>query len=222
MMIPAIPEKWAYRIGDRSDELRKIEAAIRARKSDLAVYPPADKIFSAMQVLAPEDVKVVLLGQDPYHRKGQAHGMAFSVEQGVPVPPSLANMQKELEDDLGIKAPGHGNLAGWAKQGVLLLNSILTVEEGSPLAHENIGWERITQDIINAMSCDPVPKVFILWGASAQKRGSKIDEKTHLVIKSVHPSPLSSYRGFFGSKPYSRANDYLIARGRDPVDWSLA
>lgn len=221
-MIPAIPEKWAKLIGDRASELRAIEAAISARKTGLPVYPPQDKIFSALETVAPEDVKVVLLGQDPYHRKGQAHGMAFSVEQDVAVPPSLVNMQKELEDDLGLRSPGHGNLTGWAKQGVLLLNSLLTVEEGTPLAHKNIGWEKITQDIVNAMSDDASPKVFLLWGASAQKRGARINEERHLVIRSVHPSPLSSYRGFFGSKPYSRANDYLIARGRIPVDWGLA
>lgn len=221
-MLPAIPEKWAEYIGHRTSELRAIEAAISARKSNLPIYPPQAKIFSALEIVAPEDVKVVLLGQDPYHREGQAHGMAFSVEHGVAVPPSLANMHKELEDDLGIRPPGHGNLTGWAKQGVLLLNSLLTVEEGSPLAHKNIGWEKITQDIINAMSDDPSPKVFLLWGASAQKRGARINEGKHLVVRSVHPSPLSSYRGFFGSKPYSRANEYLIAKGRSPVDWSLA
>jgi uracil-DNA glycosylase len=166
-------------------------------------------------------VRVVIIGQDPYHGEGQAHGLSFSVKPGVRIPPSLVNIYKELQGDLGIAPAKHGFLEHWAKQGVLLLNSVLTVEMGMAAAHQGKGWEKFTDAVIRAVNDLPQPVVFILWGSYAQKKAAFVDTSKHLVIKSVHPSPLSAHNGFFGTKPFSRANDFLVAKGYPPIDWKL-
>lgn len=184
-------------------------------------YPKGGEIFRALDLTPFDKVKVVILGQDPYHGPNQAHGLCFSVKPGVRIPPSLLNIYKELESDLNIKPVKHGYLEHWAKQGVLLLNSVLTVEPGLAASHQGKGWERLTDAIIEKLSDKPEPIVFILWGAYAQKKGQTIDTSKHLVIKSVHPSPLSAHRGFFGSKPFSRCNAFLTEHDRGPIDWAL-
>lgn len=185
-----------------------------------AVYPPRERIFEALRRTALKDTKVVILGQDPYHGPGQAHGLAFSVERGMRIPPSLRNMHKELERDLGIAPPDHGSLEAWADAGVLLLNTVLTVEEGKPLSHKGLGWEILTGRILEVLSDQPVPMVFLLWGAAARERQSAIASH-HGVFLAPHPSPLSASRGFFGARPFSRANAFLETAGRKPVDWRL-
>lgn len=183
------------------------------------IYPDAKKYFNALDLVDLKNVKVVILGQDPYHGPGQAHGLSFSVPEGVRFPPSLLNIFKELKADLGKEMPTSGNLERWAKQGVLLLNAVLTVEESKAAAHQGRGWEKFTDKIIEVVNreCDHV--VFILWGAYAQKKAAFVDRKKHLVLESVHPSPLSSHRGFFGSKPFSKANSWLREQGLEPIDW---
>lgn len=188
-------------------------------ESGKVIYPSAQNYFNALDLVELKNVKVVILGQDPYHGPGQAHGLSFSVPEGVRLPPSLKNIFKELKDDLGKEIPTTGNLERWAKQGVLLLNAVLTVEESKAAAHQKKGWEQFTDKIIEVVNreCDHV--VFILWGAYAQKKAAFVDRKKHLVLESVHPSPLSSHRGFFGSKPFSQANKWLKAKGLAPIDW---
>lgn len=185
------------------------------------IYPPGKEIFAALDAVAPDEVKIVILGQDPYYGPGQAHGLSFSVKEDVPVPPSLVNIYKELESDIGCKIPSHGNLMQWARQGVLLLNAILTVEKGNPLAHKGLGWEEFTDEVIEYLNRSEIPRVFILWGSYAQKKGKKIDRTKHLVLECVHPSPLSAHRGFFGSKPFSKANQFLEKHGIAPIDWEI-
>ena len=185
------------------------------------MYPPEKRIFNALNSTAFEDVKVIIIGQDPYHGPGQAHGLCFSVPQGLPIPPSLVNIFKELNNDVGCSAPEHGCLQAWAEQGVLLLNSILTVEHDRAASHAGQGWEQFTDQIIERLSTEREGLIFVLWGNYAQKKGQCIDEKKHLVIRSAHPSPLSAYRGFFGSKPFSTINAYLKAKGRATIDWQI-
>ena len=186
------------------------------------IYPPSDQIFRALDLVEPEDVRVVILGQDPYHGEGQAHGLSFSVQPGVRVPPSLKNIYKELHSDLGCKPVMHGFLEAWAKQGVLLLNNALTVEHGQPASHRKKGWEPFTDAIIAAASKGP-PTAFLLWGKHAQEKAASVDETKHLVIKTSHPSPMgnSANKGFFGSKPFSRTNAFLRAHGRGSINWQL-
>ncbi len=184
------------------------------------IYPAAKNIFAALDACPFDKVKVVILGQDPYHGPGQAHGLCFSVLPGVPVPPSLVNIYKELESDLGIKPPGHGCLTSWAQQGVLLLNNVLTVEHGKAASHHGQGWEIFTDRIVELLNERREHLVFILWGSPAQKKAAKVDGKRHCLIKSPHPSPLSAYRGFFGSKPFSRTNQYLEGVNLDPILWT--
>lgn len=185
-----------------------------------AIYPPAGKIFAAFDSCPFDNVKVVIIGQDPYHGPGQANGLCFSVNPGVPNPPSLINIFKEVQDDLGLKEmPANGDLSRWAVQGVLLLNSTLTVEAHRAASHQGHGWEQFTDEAIMRLNRDRNNIVFILWGSYAIKKGAFIDRTRHLVITSPHPSPLSSYRGFFGSKPFSRANEYLVKHGKTPIDW---
>ncbi len=185
------------------------------------IYPDKHDIFNALHLTDYKDVKAVILGQDPYHGRGQAHGLAFSVMPGIPTPPSLENIYKELKDDLGYPIPKHGHLVKWAKEGVLLINTVLTVREGQPNTHKNLGWENFTDSIISILNKREKPMVFILWGANAIKKESNIDIEKHLIIKSPHPSPLAAYRGFFGSKPFSRTNEFLVKTGQDPIDWRL-
>ncbi len=185
------------------------------------VYPSRNEFFAALNLTPLDKVKVVILGQDPYHGEGQAHGLSFSVKKGVKIPPSLKNIYKELNEDLGVKIPDHGFLEEWAKEGVLLLNNCLSVRKGQAGSHQKKGWEKFTAKVIDTINehCENV--VFILWGSPAQKKGKNIDESKHLVIKSVHPSPLSSYRGFFGSKPFSQVNTYLAQKNHQTVSWEI-
>lgn len=183
------------------------------------VYPPEEQVYTAFELTPFNGIKVVILGQDPYHGKGQSHGLAFSVNEGVKIPPSLRNIYKELESDLGIVRTS-GNLSDWAKEGVLLLNTVLTVDAGNANSHRGLGWEQFTDNIIRTVSEAHEHVVFILWGKPAQQKINLIDTDKHKIITSVHPSPLSSYRGFFGSKPFSRTNDYLESAGRGAIDWS--
>jgi uracil-DNA glycosylase len=185
------------------------------------IYPRANEYFAALDGTAFDDVKVVILGQDPYHGPNQAHGLCFSVRPGVEVPPSLQNIFLELKSDLGIDPPGHGHLAHWAAQGVLLLNATLSVEAGKPGSHQNQGWETFTDAVIHALNREREGLVFVLWGSYAQKKGAFIDTTKHLVLKGPHPSPLSAHRGFFGCRHFSRINDYLRSRGQAPIDWKL-
>lgn len=184
------------------------------------VYPKGDEIFNAMNATTFNDVKVVIIGQDPYHGEGQAHGLSFSVRKGVAIPPSLKNIYKELEASLNIKMPKHGELTGWAKQGVLLLNATLTVEAAKAGSHQKKGWGKFTDAIIRAISEKNKQVVFILWGAYAQKKGAIIDRSRHLVLEGPHPSPLSAHRGFLGCGHFKQANEYLVHHGKTPVDWS--
>ena len=184
------------------------------------IFPKSSDWFRALDLTPPESVRVVILGQDPYHGEGQAHGLCFSVQPGVKVPPSLVNIYKELKSDLGIDPPGHGFLEHWAKQGVLLLNNCLTVEMGLAASHKGRGWERFTDAVVAQVNALPDPVVFMLWGSHAQKKATSVASR-HLVLKSVHPSPLSAHGGFFGSRPFSQANAFLRAHGRGEIDWAL-
>ena len=185
------------------------------------IYPAVHEIFSALQQTPFEQVKVVILGQDPYHGEGQAHGLSFSVPKGIKTPPSLVNIYKELQADIGIDQPQHGNLQAWAQQGVLLLNAVLTVEQQQAGSHQGQGWEQFTDKIISEINKNSEHVVFLLWGAYAQRKGKMIDATKHLVLKSVHPSPLSAYRGFLGCKHFSQTNDYLQQWGKTPIDWQI-
>jgi len=185
------------------------------------IFPPMHDIFNALHYTSYTDTKVVIIGQDPYHGRGQAHGLSFSVRPDTPIPPSLQNIFKELHDDLGAQIPKHGFLLHWAKEGVLLLNAILTVEEGKANSHKGKGWEQFTNQVIATLNARELPVVFILWGKNAQEKERLITNKQHLIIKSVHPSPLSAYNGFFGSKPFSQTNKFLETKGLKPIDWQL-
>ncbi|HHT03814.1 MAG TPA: uracil-DNA glycosylase [Bacteroidales bacterium] len=183
------------------------------------VYPEAKNIFNAFNLCSFNDTKVVIIGQDPYHQPNQAHGLCFSVLDPTPCPPSLKNIYKEIELDLGIELPTSNDLSRWAKQGVLLINATLTVEANKAGSHQNKGWEEFTDSVINHLAKEKQGIVFLLWGSYAQKKGGFIDETKHLVLKSVHPSPLSAYRGFFGNNHFSQTNNYLISNGKKPIDW---
>jgi uracil-DNA glycosylase len=198
-------------------ELRRFVADERARHT---VYPAGDEEFTALHLTPYAATRVVILGQDPYHGPRQAHGLCFSVRRGVPVPPSLANIRKELAADLGIVAPDHGSLDRWARQGVLLLNATLTVRAGQAASHQGRGWETFTDAVLRAVNDKPHPVVFILWGSSARRKKTLVDAR-HTIIESAHPSPLSAHQGFFGSRPFSRTNEALVAAGLEPIDWRL-
>ncbi|MGO4563708.1 uracil-DNA glycosylase [Rhizobium sp. 2YAF20] len=186
-----------------------------------SIFPRGPEYFRALDLTPLSDVKVVILGQDPYHGQGQAHGLCFSVQPGVPIPPSLVNIYKELQSDLGIPPAPHGFLESWAKQGVLLLNSVLTVEESRAASHQGKGWERFTDAVIRTVNDECNAVVFMLWGSYAQKKAAFVDASRHLVLKAAHPSPLSAHNGFLGSKHFSKADAYLKANGREPIDWAL-
>lgn len=186
-----------------------------------SIFPRGPEYFRALDLTPLFDVKVVILGQDPYHGQGQAHGLCFSVQPGVRIPPSLVNIYKELQSDLGIPPARHGFLESWAKQGVLLLNSVLTVEESRAASHQGKGWERFTDAVIRAVNDECNAVAFMLWGSYAQKKAAFVDASRHLVLKAAHPSPLSAHNGFLGSKHFSKANAYLKANGREPIDWAL-
>ncbi|MDE1460459.1 uracil-DNA glycosylase [Spartinivicinus poritis] len=204
------------------DYMKSLRAFLQAEKrAGKVIYPQGSEYFKAFELTPFDQVKVVILGQDPYHGPGQAHGLCFSVRQEIKIPPSLVNMYKELEQDLGISPANHGNLEHWAKQGILLLNSVLTVEQGRAASHQGRGWEQFTDEVIARLNAERNGVVFILWGSYAQRKGSFIDTEKHMVIKSVHPSPLSAHRGFFGSRPFSKTNTYLQQQGLSPIDWQL-
>lgn len=194
---------------------------VAEKKAGKTIYPPANLWFNALNSTPFDQVKVVILGQDPYHGPGQAHGLCFSVLPGQKFPPSLNNIFKEIQDDLGIEPPNHGCLQHWAEQGVLLLNATLTVEKNQAGSHQGKGWEEFTDQVIDHLNREREGLVFILWGSYAQKKGRYIDPKRHLVLKSPHPSPLSSYRGFFGCKHFSKTNEYLRAQGQPEIDWAV-
>lgn len=199
----------------------ELQAFVRAERERTTVYPPPDEVFAALHLTPYASTRVLILGQDPYHGPRQAHGLCFSVRPGVPIPPSLINIYKELRDDLGIEPPNHGNLEAWARQGVLLLNTTLTVRAGQAASHQGKGWETFTDEVITAVNGKDHPVVFILWGSHARKKKALIDTSRHTIIESAHPSPLSASNGFFGSKPFSRTNAALIAAGLEPIDWRL-
>lgn len=195
---------------------------IKTEKSQgKVIYPPGPYIFNAFNTTPVDNVKVVILGQDPYHGPGQAHGLCFSVQNGVPPPPSLINIFKELHEDIGVEIPNHGNLTHWAEQGVFLLNASLTVRAGEPMSHAKIGWATFTDTVIRKVSDLKDHVVFMLWGKFAQEKKVLIDETKHFVLKAAHPSPLSAHAGFLGCRHFSKANEWLISKGIDPVDWKL-
>ncbi|MEB3187240.1 MAG: uracil-DNA glycosylase [bacterium] len=202
--------------------MRELRAFLVAeRQAGHPFYPPGPLIFQALDCTPFDRVRVVIIGQDPYHGPGQAHGLSFSVPRGVPAPPSLVNIFKELHDDLGVPVPGHGNLEKWASQGVLLLNATLTVRAGQATSHHGRGWERFTDAIIRELNARREGLVFVLWGRHAREKGAIVDRNRHLVLTSAHPSPLSARNGFFGSRPFSAINRWLVGRGEEPIDWAL-
>ena len=201
---------------------QQIPLHIKTEKSQgKIIYPPGSLIFNAFNKTPFDKVKVVILGQDPYHGAGQAHGLCFSVQNGVPPPPSLVNIFKELQDDIGVTIPDHGNLTDWAEQGVFLLNASLTVRAGEPMSHSKIGWAEFTDTVIKKIAGLKKNVVFLLWGKFAQEKRVLIDETKHCILRSVHPSPLSAHAGFFGCKHFSKTNEYLMSKGIDPIDWKL-
>ena len=223
-MAARLDASWAVRVGAHleRDDMRALSAFLRAEiAAGKRIHPPGRQMFAALDAVPFDGVRVVILGQDPYHGPGQAHGLSFSVPPGVPVPPSLQNVFKEIERDLGIAPPRHGCLASWAAQGVLLLNAVLSVEEGQAGSHAGKGWEGFTDAVIDALSREREGLVFLLWGSYAQKKGALIDRRRHCVLQAPHPSPLSAHRGFIGCGHFGKANRWLQGRGLPPIDWSL-
>lgn len=216
-----LPDSWRAELDSalRTESFRKLQDFLEEEYSSRRIFPPREDLFSAFRLTAPDKVRVLILGQDPYHDDGQAHGLAFSVRPGVRFPPSLRNIFQERLDDLGIPVPSHGSLESWAKQGVLLLNTVLTVRAHEPASHKKHGWEEFTDAVIRTVGSRTSPVVFVLWGAPAQKKKRLIDTTRHIVLESAHPSPLSAYRGFFGSRPFSRINEALRAHGFAEIDW---
>lgn len=215
-----INKKWDIVLKDEFKEeyFKKLGIFVKKEYKSKQVFPPYEHIFDALRFTDYDDVKVVILGQDPYHGLGEAHGLSFSVHQNIAMPPSLQNIFKELENDLGIKRT-NSDLTDWAKQGVLLLNSIMTVEKDKPLSHQNKGWEQFTDNIIKYLNDREEPVIFLLWGSFARSKKSLITNKRHFIIESVHPSPLSAYRGFFGSKPFSKINNFLEENNKEKINW---
>lgn len=218
-------ETWTEVLGEEKQQayFQETMAYVKAQRAQgKVIYPPAEDVFNAFRFTEFNNVKVVMLGQDPYHGPNQAHGLCFSVLPNVKVPPSLKNMYKELATDIpGFQIPDHGYLADWARQGVLMLNSVLTVEQGQANSHKQLGWERFTDKVIDAVNQQQQGVVFMLWGSHAQRKGQFIDTQKHYVLKAPHPSPLSAHRGFFGCKHFSQANQYLAHVGKQPINWHL-
>ena len=217
-----IPASWAPVLAAETDQpyFAALEAFLKKERAEHQVFPPEEEVFAALDATAFGDVKVVLLGQDPYHDDGQAHGMCFSVRPGVRIPPSLRNMYKELDSDLGIPPVKHGYLKAWADHGVLLLNTVLTVRAHEPASHKDQGWEKFTDAVIRSVNDRDTPAVFVLWGAHAKKKAKLIDAAKHAIVQGAHPSPLSA-KLYFGSKPFSAVNDALKGFGQEPIDWRL-
>lgn len=222
-----MPADWNPHLGDEFDApyWHELQSFVRAEREQFMVYPPEDSVFRALHATALADTKVVILGQDPYHGPGQATGLSFSVGPGVRPPPSLVNIFKELQSDLGLTVPTHGSLDAWASQGVLLLNTTLTVRGGEAASHQGKGWETFTDKVISLVAAKADHVVFILWGAHARKKKTLIADtspsETHTILESAHPSPLSAHNGFLGSRPFSRTNGALARHGQTPIDWSL-
>jgi len=213
---------WKDRLADEFAQpyMTRLRAFLLERKrAGATIYPPGRLIFNALDSTPFDRVKVVVIGQDPYHGPGQAHGLCFSVPEGIAPPPSLLNIYREIEDDVGGRRPPHGNLQAWADQGVLLLNAVLTVERGRAGAHQGQGWERFTDRVVDELNRAGEGLVFMLWGSHAQRKGAAVDTRRHLVLKAPHPSPLSAHRGFFGCRHFSKANEWLARQGRQPIDW---
>ena len=206
---------------EKSTGFKKFMQMINEKYNTSVVYPPKNYVFNALKLTSYKDTKVVIVGQDPYHGEGEAHGLSFSVQKGVKIPPSLQNIYKELYNDLGIKPALYGDLTKWAKEGVLLLNAVLTVEKDKPASHRNLGWELLTDYIIKALNEKDEPVVFILWGNFAKEKKKYITNPKHLVLTSPHPSPYSANSGFFGSKPFSKTNEFLSRNNKKPIDWQL-
>ena len=200
---------------------KELRAFLKAEYSTRRIYPDMNDIFNSLKCSSFKDTRVVIIGQDPYHGAGQAHGMCFSVKRGVEPPPSLKNIFMELESDVGFRIPDHGELTSWAKQGVLLLNTVLTVREATPNSHKGKGWEKFTDRVISELNKKDTPVVFLLWGANAKAKAKIIDNPLHVKLETVHPSPLSAYGGFFGCKHFSKTNEILIASGQKPIDWQI-
>lgn len=219
----AITNDWLEAIGDefKKEYYRDLYNFVKDEYSKTVIYPPADDIFNAFHFTPLSKVRVLLLGQDPYHNENQAHGLSFSVRPGQDIPPSLQNIYKELNDDLGCYIPNNGFLKKWAEQGVLLLNTVLTVRAHQANSHKNHGWELFTDAIINAVNKQDRPIVYFLWGAPAQKKAAMLNNPKHLVLQAPHPSPLSAYRGFFGCRHFSKCNDFLVKNGLEPIDWQI-
>ena len=216
-----IEEGWKSQLKNEFDKqyFRELTQFVKKEYSSKTIYPRAKLIFNAFNSTPFNEVKVVIVGQDPYHQPHQAHGLCFSVNDGIKIPPSLVNIYKEIKLDLGTSIPTSGNLERWAKQGVLLLNATLTVSAGLAGSHQGKGWEQFTDSVIDSLSNNRNNLVFMLWGSYAQKKGAAIDQRKHLIMKSPHPSPLSAHRGFFGNNQFSRANEYLISKGKSPIEW---
>lgn len=220
----ALPAGWQNVLADELAKpyLAELATFVAKERASHTIYPPAGEEFTALEATPFDAVRAVIVGQDPYHGPGQAHGLAFSVRKGVAIPPSLVNIYKELRTDLGIEPPQHGHLIEWAERGVLMLNTVLTVRAGQANSHKGRGWEKLTDAIFRAVSAREQPAVFILWGAPAQKKAALVDEKRHAVLRSAHPSPLSARTGFFGSKPFSRTNQALATSGQPTIDWQIS
>jgi len=218
-----IAQNWFELLKEEFEKpyFKNLQQFLDQEYSKYTIYPKVENIFNALNKVKYHDVKVVIIGQDPYHEPGQAHGLSFSVEEGINLPPSLQNIYKEINNDLGIPISKSGNLTCWAKQGVLLLNTVLTVRRGQANSHQNKGWETLTSKIIELLNNRPTPIVFMLWGNSAKKIGEKITNTNHYILKSAHPSPLSAYNGFFGCKHFSKANEFLKNKGFNEIDWKV-
>jgi uracil-DNA glycosylase len=223
MELDRIPKPWRPHLRDEVEApyFQALRSFLERERREHTIYPPEEDVFTALRLADPSDVRVVILGQDPYHGPGQAHGLAFSVRPGVRPPPSLVNVFKELKADRECPIPAHGYLARWAEQGVLLLNAVLTVRRGKPNSHQNHGWESFTDAVLRVVNQKPEPVVFLLWGAYAQRKAELIDPARHVVVNAPHPSPFSAKRGFFGSRPFSQANLALEKSGQRPIDWCL-
>jgi uracil-DNA glycosylase len=221
--VGAINNDWLEAVGKEFHQpyYKELYQFVKTEYNNCVVYPSADDIFSAFHFTPLSKVKVVILGQDPYHNEGQAHGLCFSVQPKVEIPPSLVNIYKELRDDLGCYIPNNGYLEKWARQGVLLLNTVLTVRAHQANSHQGKGWERFTDAVIQAVNCQDRPIVFLLWGRPAQMKRNMLNNPKHLILEAPHPSPLSAFRGFFGSKPFSRTNEFLLHNNIDTIDWQI-
>ncbi len=221
--MPAISNDWLKPLSEEFSKpyYKKLYQTVCQEYAAGPVFPPADDIFNAFHLTPLADVKVVIIGQDPYHNYNQAHGLCFSVRPSVEIPPSLLNIYKELQDDLGCYIPNNGYLVKWAKQGVLLLNTVLTVRAHQANSHQNIGWEEFTDAVIRIVDEQDQPIVFLLWGRPAQMKKQLLTNPNHLILEAPHPSPLSAYRGFFGCKHFSKTNEFLVSHGREPIDWQI-